>query len=73
MPFAADEIMPRDAAGKRTGLPLPTVALIIAQVVAALEYMRSWKCCHRDIKPANILVDHEDNYRAKISDFGLSR
>lgn len=41
------------------------------QILEALCYVHNLGICHRDIKPENILLD--DQGRAKISDFGLSR
>ena len=42
-----------------------------AQIISALEELRSQDIVHRDLKPDNILVDETDGY-LKLIDFGLS-
>jgi hypothetical protein len=51
-------------------LDLDTIAAIIADVAAALEYAHENQVLHLDIKPDNILIDHKGN--VKVTDFGLS-
>jgi len=52
-------------------LPFPLAQYYIAELVNALEYLKSLNIAHRDIKPENILIDV--NYHLKITDFGTSK
>ena len=44
---------------------------IAYEIAIALKYLHSRKILHCDLKSSNILID--DNWKIKISDFGLSR
>eukprot|EP00826_Nyctotherus_ovalis_P020554 TRINITY_DN1646_c0_g1_i14.p1 TRINITY_DN1646_c0_g1~~TRINITY_DN1646_c0_g1_i14.p1 ORF type:complete len:425 (+),score=113.38 TRINITY_DN1646_c0_g1_i14:150-1424(+) len=52
-------------------LPLPLAQYYAAELVNALEYLKSKKIVHRDIKPENILLD--ENYHLKVTDFGTAK
>jgi serine/threonine protein kinase len=47
-----------------------TARTYTAQIIAALQYLRSQNIIHRDLKPDNILI--ADNGMLKLTDFGLS-
>jgi hypothetical protein len=51
-------------------LDLDTIATIVGDVAAALEYAHENQVLHLDIKPDNILIDHKGHI--KVTDFGLS-
>jgi len=55
-------------------LPYKEVVKIIEQTLDALDYAHQLGFVHRDIKEQNILVDGKyPSYRAKLTDFGLSK
>ena len=53
--------------------PLPwSVRIKIAtQIAEGISFLHSKNIVHRDVKSLNVLLD--DNYNAKLSDFGLSK
>jgi serine/threonine protein kinase len=51
-------------------LPEAQAKIYAAQIVSALEFLRSSRVINRDLKPDNILVDSAG--RLKLTDFGLS-
>lgn len=44
---------------------------ITAQLIVALEYLRSMEIVHRDLKPGNIVLD--SSYRIKLIDFATCK
>jgi len=52
----------------------PQAAVVIRQVLLAVEYLHDQEIVHRDIKPDNILMTSlEDGARVVITDFGNAR
>ncbi|MGP9695236.1 serine/threonine-protein kinase [Brachybacterium sp. AOP25-B2-12] len=55
------------------GLPERRVILVLIDLARALDAAHSKGVVHRDVKPENILVDEDDDWRMKITDFGIAR
>ena len=56
----------------RTGkMTSSQVRYLIAELIAALEYVHSRRIIHRDVNPTNVLVDEEGHIA--LADFGISR
>lgn len=55
----------------KTKLSEDEARIFFRQILCGLAYIHSMDVAHRDLKPENILID--ENGRAKISDFGLSK
>ncbi|GAA1808503.1 serine/threonine-protein kinase [Nesterenkonia flava] len=55
-------------------LPEPLVALLLDQLLAALEAIHAQRIVHRDVKPANLLLDAtgQDLPHLWLSDFGIA-
>ena len=52
-------------------LSLPLARHFTAEIVLALEYLRSKEVIHRDLKPGNIVLDQ--NYHVKLIDFATCK
>lgn len=51
-----------------------TAAVLVANILSAVEYLHHMNIAHRDLKPTNLLLkDPSDDTNVKIADFGLSK
>ncbi|KAK6914052.1 Protein kinase domain [Dillenia turbinata] len=53
-----------------SGLPEPSISIIIKEILQALSYLHDQGHLHRDIKAGNILIDSDG--RVRLADFGVS-
>lgn len=50
------------------------VAKIICDILLGLEHMHNNNIIHRDLKPGNVIIfENDDDYIAKICDFGMAK
>ncbi len=54
------------------GLSLQHVALVLRQVIAALQHLHRLAIIHRDIRSSNVLIDALQPLRILLADFGQS-
>ena len=59
----------------KSGIPDPTIKVILLQLNEAFKIMLSKNIIHRDLKPQNILIkyDSQNSFIVKLADFGISR
>jgi len=76
-PYLVMEFVPgrtlQDMLDESGPLPIHDVLRYGHQMATGLAAAHAKGVIHRDVKPANILVEHQGERRARITDFGLAR
>eukprot|EP00347_Sterkiella_histriomuscorum_P020848 403336235 len=62
-----------DEITNRSNFSEQDAAVIIKQVLSAVQYCHVKNIVHRDLKPENILMDTKNNNQIKVIDFGTSQ
>ena len=55
------------------GLPEKRVVQLMIELARALDAAHSKGVVHRDVKPENVLVEEDNDWSVKITDFGIAR
>ncbi|GAB4518732.1 MAG: hypothetical protein OHK0046_26720 [Anaerolineae bacterium] len=54
-------------------LPLKEALRIAREAASALSYAHKAGMIHRDVKPANLMIDHNEENRVVLTDFGIAK
>ena len=58
---------------KHKRMDLEEALRITREAASALAYAHKAGMIHRDVKPANLMLDHNDNDRVVLTDFGIAK
>ncbi|XP_021746941.1 serine/threonine-protein kinase/endoribonuclease IRE1b-like [Chenopodium quinoa] len=58
---------------KSNGYPSTQLLKVMRDVVSGVAHLHEISLIHRDLKPQNVLIIKDKNFRAKLSDMGISK